>query len=361
MSETLLVINAGSSSVKFSLFGREAALPLLASGKVENIGGAAVLEAEDAHDALGPVTHEDALRHILGWIEKRDHGKVIAAAHRVVHGGTEFTAPCRATPETMTRLAALSPLAPLHQPHNLAAVDILGRLMPGLPQALCFDTAFHADRDELFTLYAVPDALREKGVRRYGFHGLSYEWIAGVLRRDHPRLFAGRVVAAHLGNGASLCAMRSGKSVDTTMGMTALEGLPMGTRCGGLDPGAAIYMIRDLGMTPDDAEHLLYNDCGLKGLSGRSNDMRALLQNPDEKARRALGYFALKTAQGVAAMAASLGGLDALVFTGGIGENAGPVRDDILKRLAFLGTFETLVIPANEERVIARQAAGCLG
>ncbi|MBL8645179.1 MAG: acetate kinase, partial [Rhodospirillaceae bacterium] len=213
---------------------------------------------------------------------------------------------------------------------------------------------------DLFTRYAIPERLHAQGVRRYGFHGLSYAWLAGVLKREHPHLHAGRVVAAHLGNGASLCALHQGRSIDTTMGMTALDGLPMGTRVGAIDAGAIIYMLRDLGLGLDELENALYNESGLKGLSGLTNDVEVLLNSPDPRAAFALDYFALKVAQYAAAMAASLGGIDALVFTGGIGEHAVPVRKAVIKRLRFLGDFETLVIPANEERQMAEEAKALL-
>lgn len=355
MTGTILVINAGSSSVKFALFGTEKDLPLLAGGKVSAIGEAPVFMVADEKKLLpAAATYEDALQAILQWIESHHAGWVIrAAGHRIVHGGNEFTRPVRLDETIIAKLRALSPLAPLHQPHNLAAVDVLAKLKPGLPQVACFDTAFHAGHTPLFSTYALPQDLRDKGVKRYGFHGLSYEWIAHVLKRDHPALAQGRVIAAHLGNGASLCALQNGKSVDTTMGMTALEGLPMGTRCGGLDPGALIYMIRDCGLSPDRAEHILYNQSGLKGLSGISNDVKTLLASPDPGARFALDYFALKVAQYMGMMAVALGGVDGIVFTGGIGEHAAPVRNAVLKYISFLEVKDTLVIPANEERIIA--------
>ena len=349
MSDVLLIINAGSSSVKFSLFDAEKDLPLLTHGQVAAIGAAPVFAVGDERHSLPKgATHEDALKTILAWIENHDDGwRISAAGHRVVHGGTEFAAPCRIDDSVMEKLRALTPLAPLHQPHNLH------ERFPGLPQVACFDTAFHAGHEELFSSFALPQDLRDKSIRRYGFHGLSYEWIAHVLKRDHPVLAQGRVVAAHLGNGASLCAIRNGKSIDTTMGMTALEGLPMGTRCGSLDPGALIYMIREAGLSPDEAEHILYHESGLKGLSGISNDVKTLLDSADPQARFALDYFALKTAQFISMMAAAMGGVDGLVFTGGIGEHAAPVRDTILDRIAFLNIRTVHVIPANEERIIA--------
>ncbi|MBU6474901.1 MAG: acetate/propionate family kinase [Alphaproteobacteria bacterium] len=357
MTGSVLVINAGSSSVKFSLFADNAELKLLAGGQVAGIGTAPVFVADDEKKPLAPgSTHEEALRFILGWIEEKKHPPIGVAAHRVVHGGTLFRAPVAVTPEIMEKLRGLKALAPLHQPHNLAAIDILTKLKPDMRQIACFDTAFHAEHDPLFGVYALPPELADKGIRRYGFHGLSYEWIAHVLRRDHPALAGGRVIVAHLGNGASLCAMKDGKSVDTTMGMTALDGLPMGTRSGALDPGAVIYMVRDLGLSPEKAEHILYNASGLKGLSGLSNDVKTLLESDDPKAAFALDYFSLRVAQFMGMMAVALGGVDGVVFTGGIGEHAAAVRENVLRRVAFLQPFETHVIPANEERIMAMHA-----
>jgi len=357
MTGTILVINAGSSSVKFSLFENQADLKLLSSGQVSGIGNTSVFSAGDDKKTLpSGSTHEDALRFILGWIEERKHGAVMMAAHRVVHGGTLFREPVRVTAEILEKLRGLNSLAPLHQPHNLAAIDILQKLKLNLPQIACFDTAFHAGHEPLFSLYALPQELTDKGIRRYGFHGLSYEWIAHVLRSDYPVLAKGRVIVAHLGNGASLCAMKNGLSVDTTMGMTALDGLPMGTRCGSLDPGAIIYMIRDLGIAADKTEHILYNESGLKGISGISNDVKTLLDSKDSKAAFALDYFSLKVAQFMGMMAVALGGVDCIIFTGGIGENATPVRENILRRLEFMKPYEAHVIPANEERMMAMHA-----
>ena len=361
MTETILVINAGSSSVKFSLYERQPDLPLLASGEIADIGNTpsftASARAVKTSDILPTTsTHEDALRYIIGWIEKQKHGAIAIAAHRVVHGGTKFTESVVVTPAVIQQLRTLTPLAPLHQPHNLAAIDILSKLKPGMPQIACFDTAFHAGHTPLFSLYAVPQNLTDKGIRRYGFYGLSYEWIAHVLRQNHAVLAKGRVIAAHLGGGAGLCAMKDGVSIDTTMGMTAVEGLPMGTRCGSLDPGAVIFMIRDLNISPDDTERILYNDCGLKGLSGLTSDVKHLEVSADPKAKLALDFFSLKVAQYVGMMAVAVGGMDALIFTGGIGEHAAGVRQRVLELLAFMKPFETLVIPANEEGIMARHA-----
>lgn len=361
MTDTILTINAGSSSVKFCLFAQADNLRLLSHGKVTDIGNRPVFSALQDEDGartesnLSPDTsHEEALRTIINWIQQHKSGwHITAVAHRIVHGGREFAEPICVTSNVFHKLKALIPLAPLHQPHNLAALGIVQRLLAHVPQIACFDTAFHARHDPLFTSFALPQEFADKGVRRYGFHGLSYEWIAHVLRRDHPDLVKGRVVAAHLGNGASLCAIIDGKSIDTTMGMTALDGLPMGTRCGALDPGAVIYMIRDLNIAVQALENILYEQSGLKGLSGISNDVKTLLDSRNPQAQFALDYFVLRTAQFIVMMAVSMGGIDGVVFTGGIGENAALIREKIMKRLAFLGPVRSLVIPANEERIMA--------
>ena len=364
MMKLLLVLNTGSSSVKFRLFELTADLPLVAGGKVTDIGGNAVFKAsleggaENKEALSAETTHETALAVILAWLDKNNpesSGRIAAAAHRIVHGGTRYDGPVLLDDASMAYLRSLNGLAPLHQPHNLAGVYILASKMAGLQQHGCFDTAFHARHDALFSAFALPENIRNQGVRRYGFHGLSYDWIAHSLKNDFPHLAASRIVVAHLGNGASLCAMRDGKCVDTTMGMTALDGLPMGTRCGALDAGAVIYMLRDLGLNVNEVERLLYEESGLKGLSGLTNDAKTLSESDDPRAKFALDYFALKTAQHIAAMATSIGGLDVLVFTGGIGENAPDMRENILNRLSFLPGFETLVIPANEERSMAQE------
>ncbi|MED5525151.1 MAG: acetate/propionate family kinase [Pseudomonadota bacterium] len=360
MSAALLVLNTGSSSVKFRLFALDEALTLLAGGKVEDIGTGASFKAGLAGAAPqavaleGADNHDSAMEAVLNWLDAQPQDwQLLAAAHRIVHGGERFTAPVALDQEAMDYLQSLSSLAPLHQPHNLAGVRALARRRPGIRQYGCFDTAFHARHGALFNRYALPDSLFERGIRRYGFHGLSYDWIAHQLRHHHPKLAQGKVVAAHLGNGASLCAMKQLASIDTTMGMTALEGLPMGTRCGNIDAGAVVYMVKGLGMPIEDIEYQLYEESGLKGLSGLSNDVKTLLASSDPKARFALNFFALKVAQQIAAMAVSLGGLDAVVFTGGIGENAAPLRKQILAHLAFLPPFGHLVIAANEEGCMA--------
>lgn len=357
----LLTLNTGSSSVKFRLFGLSAGLPLLAGGKVTDIGTtphySARVEGGDAatsHALDAKTSHEEAVEVVLAWLHAQKTGwQISAVAHRIVHGGERFSGPARLDTDAITYLRSLSPLAPLHQPHNIAGIDIFTRKQPELPQYGCFDTAFHARHDALFSSFALPAPVREKGVKRYGFHGLSYDWVSHCLDTDYPHLHNARVVAAHLGNGASLCAMQGGKSIDTTMGMTAIDGLPMGTRCGSLDPGVVFYMQRDLGISLKETEYLLYEESGLKGLSGISNDVKTLTESKDPRAAFALTFFAHKTAQHIASMAVSLGGMDALIFTGGIGENAPGVREDILSRLSFLPAFETHIIAANEERSMA--------
>jgi len=367
MTQTLLAINAGSSSIKYSLFALEAGYPMLGTGRVTGLGTAPKFAPEHTGQPKPPVeelapniTHEEAFRHILNHLEAANETRELkAVAHRVVHGGYYKEAQ-RVAPSVIETLKKYGPLAPLHQPHNLAAIDIIAALRPDLPQVACFDTAFHAEIDPLFHRYAVPESLYAKDVRRFSFHGLSYAWIAERLAEDHPDLARGRVIVAHLGNGSSLCAMRGGKSVDTSLGMTALDGVPMGTRCGQIDPGAVIYMIRDLGHSVDEVERILYEKSGLKGLSGVSNDVKTLLESQEPAAAFALRFYAARIAQFVGRLMVSLGGMDALVFTGGIGENAVPVREDVLSQLSFLPPFKTLVIPANEEIVIAKQAAAVL-
>lgn len=360
--QALLTLNTGSSSIKFRLFGLTEALPFLLGGKVTDIGGVPVFQVheeehsrDETHELPKDSTHESALAYVLDWLMEHQQGWVLAsAAHRIVHGGERYSAPVRLDDEAMQYLQSLCPLAPLHQPHNLVAVEALRKYNKDLPQYGCFDTAFHARHDAIRASFAVSEAIRAQGVKRYGFHGLSYDWITHCLRREHPRLAKGRVVAAHLGNGASLCAMLNGESVDTTMGMTALDGLPMGTRCGAIDAGAVIFMQRELGLSVDALEKVLYEESGLKGLSGISNDVKTLSESLEPRAKQALDYFVWKCRQYIAAMAVTLGGMDALVFTGGIGENAVHIREQIVSGLSFLPAFETLVIPANEERSMAQ-------
>lgn len=358
----LLIINSGSSSVKFQVFSNTETLDLLAKGKIINIGGepsfTAVNETLEHQRTLitleKDMTYEQAIHLILDWISQQQQSwEIHAVAHRVVHGGEYFTQSVLVTPQIISQLETLNSLAPLHQPHNLAAIKIIGRIKPELPQIACFDTAFHAQHTPLFTTCALPEYLRQQGIRRYGFHGLSYEWISLALKKDYPDLANNRIIIAHLGNGASLCAINRGISIDTTMSLTALDGLPMGTRCGSLDPGAVIYMMRELNLPPDKVEEILYNESGLLGLSGKTNNVLELQSSPDKNAQFALEYFCLKTAQFIGMMAISLGGVDGIVFTGGIGENSEPIRANILKRIECLHPFSVIVIPANEEKMMA--------
>ncbi len=359
MTDAILVLNVGSSSIKASVFAATDDLPLLAQGGVSGIGGSPELRWDGAVPRQLPMdcSQERALREVVQWVNSSGgHWRLRAVGHRIVHGSERFVAPVVLTKQVCEELATLVPLAPLHQANNLSAVRVVAELDPDLLQIGCFDTAFHADHDLLFRYYALPKYLRECGIRRYGFHGLSYEWIARVLQTQYPEVSGGRVVAAHLGNGASLCAMRACKSVDTTMGMSTLDGLPMGTRCGSIDPGAILYMLRELGFDVDRIERILSRESGLAGLSGISHDVRELLASDRQEAGFALRFYALMTAQHVARMAVSLGGIDALVFTGGIGEHAVPVRQMILKQLSCLLPFEVLVIAANEARMIAEHS-----
>ena len=389
MADAILTLNAGSSSIKFALFRAAGGLPRLASGAVENIGSAphVIIRAGNAvalDQKFGPdhpLSHEVLLGAVLHWVE--DHlgqDRLLAVGHRIVHGGTEFFDPVRLDAKTLSRLAKLNALAPLHEPHNLAAVHAAIALRPNLPQIGCFDTAFHHRMPEVATRFALPRHFHDEGVRRYGFHGLSYEYIASRLREVAPHLAEGRVIAAHLGNGASLCAMRNGISIDSTMGFTALDGLVMGTRCGALDPGVVLYLLQSRGMSTGDVSNLLYKQSGMLGVSGLSADVRILLASPAPEAAEALQLFAYSAAKNIASLTAALGGLDALVFTAGIGEHAAPVRAAICARLGWLGIdlspeanaaneptisavdgrVEVRVIPTDEEAVIARHCLALL-
>ena len=347
MSDALLSINAGSSSIKFGLFTADKAVMPVARGALEGIGTAPHLFVRSANGALlaercweggAELTHEALLETIFDWIE--DHlapARLVATGHRIVHGGTSFEDPVIATPAILDQLAALSPLAPLHQPHNLAGVREATRLQRRLPQIVCFDTGFHRSQSPVATRFGLPLALEAEGIRRYGFHGISYEYIAQRLAEIDPKLARGRIIVAHLGNGASLCAMVGGRSIDTTMSFTTLDGLMMGTRCGALDPGVVLYLQQAKGMSTEQISDLLYHDSGLLGVSGISGDMRDLLASGEPRAKAAIELFAYRAAREACALTGSLGGLDGFVFTAGIGENAAPVRAAILARLAWLG------------------------
>jgi len=374
----LLTLNAGSSSLKFGLYGNRPEPALRVAGQVDAIGAASQLVLGTGDDTTrtpcGAATHHEALACIIGALEPYlDTIPIAGVGHRVVHGGPDFADPVIVTPEIEAALTALIPLAPLHQPHNLAGIAAARDLFPDAVQVACFDTAFHRGHPWVNDTFALPRRFYDAGIRRYGFHGLSYDYVTGVIERDEPDLHAGRVIVAHLGNGASMCAIREGRSIGSTMGFSALDGLPMGTRCGQIDPGAVLHLIEERGMTPKDVLSLLYRQSGLLGLSGISGDMRTLLASDRPEARQAIDYYVFRARREIGALSAVLGGLDALVFCGGIGENAGIIRRRIVDGLGYLGLSmapdpgpgsrdigngpaRILVIPTDEERVIARAA-----
>ena len=338
------VINAGSSSVKFSFYEGE---QRILSGQVDGIGvrPSASATGPDGEKitppdlgAKPPAVPSEVLPAILPWVKDKLGDRQLAAlGHRVVHGGLRYSRPARVTPELLAELEALVPLAPLHEPHNLAPIRMAMSLNPELPQVACFDTAFHRTAPEVDQAFALPYSFYEEGIRRYGFHGLSYEYIASVLPEQAPDIASGRVVVAHLGNGCSACAMRDRVSIATTMGFTALDGLPMGTRCGELDAGVVLYLIQQKGMSPEDLVDLLYKRSGMLGLSGISSDFRELLANDSPRARFAVEVFCNRVARHIASLAAAQGGLDGIVFTAGVGENAAPVRSAICQACSWLG------------------------
>lgn len=386
MADVILVLNAGSSSLKFGLYeiGDGDEPQARSKGQVEDIDEAPRLVVKDAAGATvadepwpdGAAQPGASVSKLIAWIEGGlGTDTLVAAGHRIVHGGREFSAPCRLDDRTIEALEALTPLAPLHQPKSLAPVRALKRLRPDLPQFGCFDTAFHHRLEPPVSRYALPRAWEKRGVRRYGFHGLSYEHVAHRLGRMSPDLSAKRTVVAHLGNGASLCAMRHGRSVDTSMGFTALDGLMMGTRCGAIDPGVLLYLQQTGGLSVAEVERLLYRESGLLGVSGVSSDMQTLLQSGDPHAAEAVDLFVHMAVREIAAMAASLEGLECLVFTGGIGERSADVRLRICDRLGWLGVridraanlmnaeriqtsdslSQVLVIAADEEAAMVRR------
>ncbi|HTX50189.1 MAG TPA: acetate/propionate family kinase [Caulobacteraceae bacterium] len=347
MSDAVLTLNAGSSSLKFSLFeAAPAGLRCIADGEIEEIGrkprfvarqdGAVV--AERAWDHGEALTHEQLLGELLGWAESHlGEDRLAAVGHRVAHGGVEFSAPVLLDGAVLAKLDALCPLAPLHQPHNLAAVRAIMSTRPRLPQVACFDTAFHSGHAPEVDRFGLPREWEARGVKRYGFHGLSFEFIARRMRELDPALAAGRMVVAHLGSGASLCAVRDGRSVDTTMSFTPLDGLVMGTRCGALDPGVILYLEQQHGLDAGAVTDLLYHQSGLLGVSQISSDMRLLLASDDSRAKDAVDLFVFRVVRETGAMIATLGGVDGLVFTGGIGEHAPEIRARVCQRLAWLG------------------------
>lgn len=383
-ASAILTINAGSSSIKFSIYSAGEEPVERVRGEVEDIGDDAILEIGD-HDGkkrrigIGRIGHEAALTAILDHADDFLDGQAVTGiGHRVVHGGVDFARPMRLDDATIARLVELEPLAPLHQPHNLAAVRAARSAFPDAVQIACFDTAFHRAHPWVNDTFALPREWYDRGVRRYGFHGLSYEYVSGEIARIAPELQHGRVVIAHLGNGASMCAVRDGRSVASTMGFTALDGLPMGTRCGQLDPGVLLYMMDHEKMTSDQITDLLYRKSGLKGLSGMTNDMRELEASDRPEAAEAIDYFVFRIRRELGAMAASQGGIDALVFCGGIGENSALVRRRVCEDMEWLGiaidetanaenalelaTGKTrvMVIRTDEERVIARAVNAAL-
>ncbi|WP_411286506.1 acetate/propionate family kinase [Phenylobacterium sp.] len=383
----LLTLNAGSSSLKFGVYEGTPGLPLLLSGQVAGIGGAARLRAaangavlvdKAWPDASGP---EEALAAVYTWLA--DQGwtdGVIAVGHRIVHGGRDFLRPTVLTGAVTARLADLASLAPLHQPFNLRGVEIAVRHLPGALQVGVFDTAFHAQQPEVARLYALPRDLIEQGVIAYGFHGLSYDYISGVLRAQEGPEAGGRCIVLHLGSGVSLCALNRGRSIATTMGFSALEGPPMSTRSGSLDPGVVLHLIQDRAMSVTEVTDMLYNRSGLLGLSGLSGDMVTLLASAEPNAKQAIEVYVYRIAREIGSLTAALGGLDTLVFTAGVGENAAPIRHRIAELCAWLGvrlnpeanlaadrqisradsSVRVLVIPTDEQMVIAEGTAGLM-
>ena len=377
------VLNAGSSSIKFALYeaGRDGAL--LYRGQIENIGLAPHLKAADASGAVVAERRwtGDTLDHHAATDEILKLGRellgdrpVLAFGHRVVHGGTRFSAPVRIDDAILAELAKLIPLAPLHQPHNIAPIEAIARAAPGMPQVACFDTAFHRTQPPLAQEFALPRDLTAAGVRRYGFHGLSYDYVVSRLFEIDPVLARSRLVIAHLGNGASLCAVRDGKSVASTMGFTALDGLMMGTRAGALDAGVLLYLMQERGMDAAAIEDLLYKRSGLLGVSGIASDMRTLRQSKAPEAAEAIALFVYRIVREIGSMAAALGGIDALVFTAGIGEHDAATRAEVIAGCGWLGVTldearndsgkgrisadgsraSAWVMPTDEERMIAR-------
>lgn len=353
------VINAGSSSLKFSFYEGETRI---LSGQLDGIGAhpSATAQGPDgekiAPPDLGtklPAGPSDVLPAILPWArEKLGHRRLAALGHRVVHGGLNHSRPARVTPELLAELESLVPLAPLHEPHNLAPIKMAMTLNPELPQVACFDTAFHRTAPEVEQAFALPYSLYEEGIRRYGFHGLSYEYIASVLPERAPEIANGRVIVAHLGNGCSACALRAGTSIATTMGFTAVDGLPMGTRCGDLDAGVVLHLIQQKGMLAKDLVDLLYRRSGMLGLSGISSDFRELLASDTPRARFAVDVFCYRVASHIGSLTAALGGLDGIVFTAGVGENAVAVRAAICRACQWLGLeLDEAANSANAERI----------
>lgn len=385
MAKSIAVINGGSSSIKFSLFrfSEASSLQLMCSGQAEGIGVAPRLQAMDAAGEVifdkqwensPDIDHEYLMNHIIQSVKDNfDDMQVVAVGHRVVHGGTRFSVPTVVNESVLKALEQYIPLAPLHQPHNLKPIRTIASRNPDIVQAICFDTAFHATIPAVAQAFALPRSLSEEGVRRYGFHGLSYEYISGRLKEIAPDVAKGRVVVAHLGSGASMCAMLDGKSVASTLGFSALDGLPMGTRTGALDPGVVLYLMQAKGMSPSDIETLLYKKSGLLGVSGISNDMRVLLKSDSPQAEEAVNLFIYRINRELGSLMAALGGLDGLIFTAGIGEHSPEIRERVCAAASWadlrldhdanrnnasrISTVDSpvsaWVIPTNEELMIA--------
>jgi acetate kinase len=391
MTAAILVLNAGSSSIKFSLYQASESPRdglCLYRGELEGLGHKIHFEAQDVAGALvvdslieGPASHQQALSVLLEWLKQQSNAiDLVAAGHRVVHGGNKFFAPVVVTAKIIQDLKELTPLAPQHQPHNLAAIAGLSELHPRLSQVACFDTSFHQTQSEVATTFALPRVLTAGGIKRYGFHGLSYEYIASVLPLHLGAKADGRVVVAHLGNGASMCAMANRQSVATTMGFSALDGLVMGRRCGTLDPGVILYLLDARAMTARAISNLLYEESGLLGVSGISDDMRDLLASSDPRAAEAVALFVYRISRELGSLVAALGGLDALVFTGGIGEHAAEIRRRVCENARWLGIAldgeanqaggpcitqndshpSAWIIPTNEDLMIARHTSRLL-
>jgi len=385
MADAILVVNAGSSSIKFSLFvERGGSLEVTVRGQVEGLYTSPRFVAKDdagkavSEKSWGDGTklgHAGAIDHLAGFIrgELAEH-KLVGVGHRVVHGGLTYTQPVCVDAHVVTELEKFVPLAPLHQPHNLTPIRLLLERQPALAQVACFDTSFHRTNPEIAQRFAIPAELHDAGVRRYGFHGLSYEYIASVLPLHDVRAAAGKTVVLHLGNGASMCALEAGKSIASTMGFTAVDGLPMGTRCGAIDPGVILYLMDQRGMDARAIEKLIYNQSGLLGVSGISSDMRTLLASDDPRAKLAIDLYVYRIRRELGSLVAALGGLDAIVFTAGIGENSPEIRERVLNDAEWLGVKSdrranadggprinatesraaAWAIPTNEELMIAR-------
>jgi acetate kinase len=389
--DTILVVNAGSSSVKFQVFavGSAGSLKRQLKGQLDGIGSRPRLRATGADGAvvIDRVYQTDLISDVPtamamagAWLRDELRIDPIAIGHRVVHGGPDYDRPVLVDRDVLMRLERYISLAPLHQPHNLAPIRSILARFPDLPQVACFDTAFHRSHSALADHFAIPQKFHAEGIRRYGFHGLSFEYIASALPSVAPDLASKRVIVAHLGSGASMCALHHGRSVDSTLGFTALDGLPMGTRCGQIDPGVVLYLISEKGMSAAEVQDFLYRDCGLKGLSGISNDMRELEASSDPNAAFAIDYFVYRIGLYAGMLAAALQGLDAFIFTAGIGENSASVRTRIAEKLAWLGVsldaganaanatlisrpesrVATFVVPTDEEQMIAQHTLSVL-